>query len=133
MVSKQKARTMYQVEKFIPSECPKCRKVFGTEAIDYVLRLGDIVDGKKQIRTTKGYDIIICKHCRNETARVYLESAIFRKKEKAEQFIKEKGFTNLQKVKPMGNTNSDLIVRYKGGVSIEAITSQKIDEEKLHK
>ena len=66
-------RIMYRVEKFLPPECPKCRARFQQEGQDYNPLLGDIVNGKKTIRETRGYYIIVCSHCENMTACLPLE------------------------------------------------------------
>ena len=94
-------RKMWHVEKFLPTECPKCRKEFKNQ-IDWSLLLGDIVDGKKKIRETKGYDIINCAYCGNHTARVELESYTLSDRAKAERFLGE-GFVNLCEVKVFGH------------------------------
>lgn len=95
-------RTMWCVEKFLPTECPKCRKKFENNQSDWSLLLGDIVDGRKQIRETQGYDIITCSHCGNYTARVQLESYMLFDKAAAERLLGE-GFVNLREVKTFGD------------------------------
>ena len=109
-MSPRTRRKMWMVEKYFPPECPRCRKKFENEQKDWSLLPGDIVDGKKRVRETRGYDIIICSHCDNYTARVKLESYIFSDRAKAERFLGE-GFVNLQEVRPLGN-NKDAHMVY---------------------
>ncbi len=97
-----KTRTMYRVEKFLPSECPKCRARFIQEGHDYSRLLGDIVDGRKRIRPLVGYTIIVCSHCENMTARLNLEDWQLGDRNKAEALL-EQGFVNLQEVKAVGS------------------------------
>lgn len=95
MTAELAEKPVYHVEKFLPTECPKCRHVFSKEGADYSRLLGDIVGGEKKIRATAGYDIIICSHCRNYTARVMLESWQVGDRHQAEKLVQE-GFVNLQ-------------------------------------
>jgi hypothetical protein len=115
-------KQMFCVEKFLPPECPKCRHPFNKEVSyaivetpegylktgekidgDYTRLLGDIVDGQKVVRETRGYNIIICTHCKNHTARYPLESFQFFTREQAEKLVAEKGFVNLVTVEAVGN------------------------------
>lgn len=102
-------RKMWVVEKFLPTECPKCRKKFENNQRDWLLPLGDIVDGKKKVRATQGYDIIICSHCGNYTARVQLECCRLFDKAKAEHLLGE-GFVNLHEVEAFGDVKEARIV-----------------------
>lgn len=95
-------RKIWCVEKFLPTECPKCRKKFENNQRDWSLLLGDIVNGKKQVRETQGYDIIICSHCGNYTARVQLESYMLSDQAEAELLLEE-GFVNLCEVEAFGD------------------------------
>jgi hypothetical protein len=97
---------IYQVEKFIPNECPKCRHGFNQEGTDYARLLGDIIDGKKTVRETDGYDIIICNECQNSTARLILESWQVLEKEHAERLLKE-GYVNLREGRAFGDAIRD--------------------------
>src|SRR3989344_7128994 len=97
-----RVRKMWMVEKFFPTECPRCRKEFKNEREDWSLLLGDIVDGKKKVRETYGYDIVICSRCDNYTARVKLESYMVSDRAKAERLLGE-GFVNLREVRSLGN------------------------------
>jgi hypothetical protein len=108
------AKTMYHVEKFLPTECPKCRAPFQCESKDYGRFLGDIVDGKKQFRQTEGHTIIVCGHCENFTVRIDLESYQLGDRKKAEALLQQ-GFVNLQEVTAMGNMAVDHHVVYQGG------------------
>ena len=101
------SKTMYNVEKFLPPSCPKCRHYFADATEDYTLLLGDIVDGKKVVRETTGYDIIICNYCGNYTARVTLETYCVGDKTFAEKLVAEQGFVNLMKVTSVGNCTED--------------------------
>ncbi len=101
-MSTVKTRRMWCVEKFLPTECPKCRKKFENNQKDWSLLLGDVVDGEKRIRETQGYDIIICSHCGNYTARVQLESYRLSDRAKTEQLLRE-GFVNLHEVQAFGD------------------------------
>lgn len=105
-------RRMWVIEKFLPTECPNCRKKFENNQRDWSLLLGDIVDGKKRVRETRGYDIIICSHCGNYTARVQLESYILFNKAEAEQLL-GKGFVNLHEVEALGDVKEARIVHTK--------------------
>lgn len=126
MAEKLPRKTMYRVEKFLPPRCPKCDHVFGKEERysanlspegevtmgkkeegDYSLLLGDIIDGKKTIRQTTGYNIIICAHCRNYTARYPLEDYQLSSKEEAEKLVAEQGFQNLMECIAVGNMTRD--------------------------
>ncbi len=98
---------MFRVEKFLPPECPKCRHKFSKEGKDYNRLLGDIIRGQKVVRETTGYDIIVCKHCKNATARVMLEAYRFTHRTDAEFFLQDKGFLNLQEVEAFGNQRKD--------------------------
>lgn len=100
-------RIMYHVEKFLPPECPRCRARFQQEGKDYMRLLGDIIDGKKTIRETSGYYIIVCAHCENSTACWPLESYQVGDKNKAEALVKEHGFVNLVEVQAIGNMTRD--------------------------
>ena len=110
-------KKMYHVEKFLPPACPKCKNPFEKEVYcneegvrqdgDYTRLLGDIVDGKKTIRETSGYDIIICAHCRNYTARMPLETYCVGDKAFAEKLVKEQGFQNLTQVTSFGTMTND--------------------------
>ena len=119
-------KKMYRVEKFIPPACPKCKHPFlkevrykealdaegrviagDKEEGDWTLLFGDIVDSKKVIRETKGYNIIICAHCRNYTARMPLEEYCLGSKEQAEKLVAEQGFVNLMEVTSFGNHMQD--------------------------
>ena len=104
--SKSKPKSSWVVEKFSPEKCPKCQRIFGKEIKDYVLFLGDIIDGEKKGRETHGYDIIRCSECKNFTARFQLESYRFKEKSKAKEKMKE-GFVNLQEYHCFGNTPRD--------------------------
>jgi hypothetical protein len=102
-----KVKAMYHLEKFFPPECPKCRHKFEKQEKDWAILLGDKVDGKKTVRETIGYDIIICSHCGNHTARVPLETAkVFRLKTVRQ--LQKKGFVNLQKVQAFGNMAKEI-------------------------
>lgn len=73
-MKKPEEKIMYRVEKFIPSECPKCRHKLDRNKDDWGQVLGDIVNGEKIPRKTEGYIIIICVHCKNQTACIPLEA-----------------------------------------------------------
>jgi hypothetical protein len=98
---------MYHVEKFLPSECPRCRARFQQEGKDYARLLGDIVDGKKTIRQTQGYYIIVCAHCENMTACWPLETYQLSDRDKAEALVNDKGFVNLVQVTATGSMTQD--------------------------
>src|SRR5947207_13533022 len=104
-------RTMYHVEKFLPRKCPKCRARFNEEGKDYGRLLEDLIDGKKRIRETKGYTIIVCADCENMTIRVDLESYQVGDRKKAEALLAQ-GFVNLQEVVAAGNRAVDQHVRH---------------------
>lgn len=102
----EKSKTMYRVEKFLPPACPKCQYAFKVENTDYNLLLGDIVEGKKVIRTNEGYDIIVCVHCGNFTARLLVEAWQVGDRKRAEEFLRE-GFVNLKEVTGFGDQMQD--------------------------
>jgi hypothetical protein len=99
-------RTMYHVEKFLPPECPRCRARFQQQNVDYVPLLGDLIDGKKVVRQTEGYTIIICQHCDNYTVRILLETYQLGDRDRAEALL-EQGFANLQEERATGNMARD--------------------------
>jgi len=99
---------MYRVEKFLPTNCPRCSKQFQNEATDWSRLLGDIIKGEKVVRETQGYVIIICGECRNYTAQVPLESYQLASKEAAEKLCNEQGFVNLMTVTAYGNHCQDM-------------------------
>ncbi|OGY78596.1 MAG: hypothetical protein A3B74_04410 [Candidatus Kerfeldbacteria bacterium RIFCSPHIGHO2_02_FULL_42_14] len=101
-----KQNIMYRVEKFLPPECPKCRHVFQKESSDYTLLLGDIVEGKKVVRETVGYGIIVCSHCENFTARLPVEAWQVGDRKRATGLLNE-GFVNLKKVISIGSHTQD--------------------------
>lgn len=112
MDSNEPFMTMYSVEKFLPTKCPKCQHTFNKENEDWVLLFGDIVDGKKVVRKTSGYDIIFCSQCENYTARVMLESYTLFKAEDAQKLLAEKGFVNFCEVKVFNNPTKNRHVVY---------------------
>lgn len=99
-------KTMFRVEKFIPNECPKCRQKFLKEGKTYTRLFGDIVDGRKVVRETTGYDIIICEKCKNCTARIKLEACQLADRREAEALL-ESGFVNLHSVEAWGSDMKD--------------------------
>lgn len=99
MATEPEKKTMYHVEKFLPTECPKCRHALNSEGVDYKCLLG-------RIRETTGYDIIICSHCSNFTARVPLESWQVGDKQRAKELVQQ-GFVNLQEVVGYGTHAQD--------------------------
>ena len=101
-----RGKVMFRVEKFIPTECPKCQQLFLKEGQDYARLLGDIKAGRKMIRETTGYDIITCKKCKNFTARVMIEACQVSDRENSEVLL-TKGFVNLQEVEAFGNLTED--------------------------
>lgn len=103
-------KTMYHGEKFLPAECPKCRAKFEKQNADWTLLLGDIIDGKKVVRETTGYDIIICAHCENYTARRPMKSFSVGDKALADKLVAEEGYVNLQEVTAVGNMAKDHFV-----------------------
>jgi hypothetical protein len=108
VMAKLETKTMYHVEKFLPPECPKCQARFQQEGKDYGRLLGDIVDGKKRVRQTEGYYIIVCAHCENMTACWPLETYQLGDKKKAEALVQDKGFVNLIEVVATGNMARDI-------------------------
>ena len=102
----KQGKKMFRVEKFIPTECPKCKSPFREEARDYIRLFGDIVEGQKVVRETTGHDIIICKKCENITARVMIEACQVFDRNKAVALLRE-GFVNLQLVQAFGNHAED--------------------------
>ncbi|MDP3735237.1 MAG: hypothetical protein Q8R39_02295 [bacterium] len=106
MSVERRGKPMFRVEKFLPNECPKCRHHFLKEGEDYVRLFGDIIDGRKILRETTGYDIIICDKCKNCTARVMIEAYHVSDRTKAEALFRE-GFINLQPVESFGSHIED--------------------------
>ncbi len=100
-------KTMYRVEKFLPAECPKCRTRFQNQNEDWELLLGDVVNGRKVVRETAGYDVIVCAHCQNHTARFLLETCQLFDRRKAEDLVEKEGFVNLTEVRASGTMAVD--------------------------
>jgi ribosomal protein S27E len=114
---------MFHIEKFLPTECPKCRHRFQSEAEDWVRLFGDIVDGKKKIRETNGYLIIHCRHCDNMTAMFPLETYQLSDRKLAEEKMAKEGFVNLQVVTAVGNMAQNLhTVIAKPAIQVHAVT-----------
>jgi len=126
-------RIMYHVERFLPPECPKCRARFRQEGKDYARLLGDIIDGKKSIRETTGYYIIVCAHCENRTACWPLETYQIGDKKKAEALVKDKGFVNLVQVEARGGMTRDshAICGQVLDLRVESIKCEKENDEPL--
>lgn len=122
-------KKMYRVEKFLPPECPKCRHKFQQEGQDWCRLLGDIVNGEKVIRETKGYYIIRCTGCDNYTALFPIEEYQLSSKEEAEKLMREQGFVNLLEVTAMGSHTRDMhIVHNKeSGLRVEAVKCEAKD------
>lgn len=95
-------RVLWHVEKFIPLFCPKCNRRFSKQNEDFVLFFGDIIEGSNVPRRTPGYDIIVCKNCRNYTARVWLQYKTVETLEEARLLVKKEEFTNPQQVTGYG-------------------------------
>src|SRR5207245_9248960 len=107
-VEMMKYKTMYRVEKFLPPACPKCRRKFAKEARerhkgDYARLLGDIVKGRKKVRETEGYNIIVCSHCGNFTARYPLEANQLSSNDRANRRIDEQDRVNQIEVTAVGS------------------------------
>ena len=126
-------KTMYRVEKFLPPECPKCRARFQQEGKDYARFLGDIIDGKKTVRQTTGYYIIVCTRCENLTACWPLEMHQVGDKKKAEALVKDKGFVNLTQVEARGSMAQDrhAICGQVPDLRVESIKCEKETDEPL--
>jgi len=107
IMAERATRIMYHVEKFLPPECPNCRARFQQQGTDYARFLGYIIDGKKTVRETTGYYIIVCTHCENLTACYPLETYQISDKKKAEALVKDKGFVNLVQVEARGSMAQD--------------------------
>lgn len=128
----QKRAVKYSVEKFLPGHCPKCGHIFSQQNSDWAIFLGDIVRGKKVVRETKGYDIIVCKHCGNYTARFKLESYVVFSLEVANNFLRD-GFVNLCKVVQI---SEDVIPDYHvvsakaPDISVEGIKAGRVKRRK---
>jgi hypothetical protein len=100
-------KTMYQVEKFLPTECPKCRHPFKNGKTDWYRLLGDVIDGKKVFRELDGYHIIVCAQCNNYTAQFPIESYQLSDKAQAQKLCDEAGFVNLTEVLASGTHRQD--------------------------
>jgi hypothetical protein len=133
IVAKLAVRTMYHVEKFLPPECPNCRARFQQEGTDYARFWGDIIDGKKTVRETTGYRIIVCIHCENLTACYPLETYQLGDKKKAEALVRDKGFVNLVQVQASGNMARDIhaICGQAPDLRVESIKCQEENDEPL--
>ena len=81
--------------------------IFRQEGKDYARFLGDILAGRKTIRETNGYYIIVCTLCENLTACWPLEAYQLGDKQKAEALVRDKGFVNLVEVQATGNMAKD--------------------------
>jgi hypothetical protein len=95
-------KRLWEIEKFIPLFCPKCNRKFFKQDEDFVLFFGDIIKEDRIPRRTSGYDIIICNHCGNYTARVWLQVRTVETVEEAELLIEQEGFTNPHQVTGYG-------------------------------
>lgn len=94
----QGAKRMYHVERFMPTECPKCRHPFKNANTDWHRLLGDVIEGKKAFRELNGYYIIVCAKCSNYTAQFPIESYQLFDKAQAQKLCDEAGFVNLVEV-----------------------------------
>jgi hypothetical protein len=101
-------KTMYHVEKFMPTECPKCRHPFKNGNVDWHRLLGDVIDGKKVFRELNGYYIIVCAQCSNYTAQFPIESYQLSDKAQAQKLCDEAGFVNLTEVLASGTHCRDI-------------------------
>jgi hypothetical protein len=106
------SRTMFHVEKFLPTECPKCRHPFKKEDADWHRLLGDVLDGKKVFRQLDGYHIIVCAKCNNFTAQFPIESYQLSDKAQAQKLCDEAGFVNLTEVFATGTHCRDFHAIY---------------------
>lgn len=95
-------RELWQVEKFIPLNCPRCNHKFERQNDDYVIFFGDIIEESKIPRPTAGYDIIICQNCENYTARVWLRTQTVETLEEAQRLVATEGFVNIHEVVGFG-------------------------------
>jgi hypothetical protein len=126
-------KVMYRVEKFLPPECPKCRARFQQEGKDYARLLGDIIDGKKTVRETAGYYIIVCAHCENMTACWPLEMHQVGDRKKAEALVRDKGFVNLIQVEASGSMTQDrhAVLGQVPNLRVESIRCEQENDEPL--
>lgn len=90
-------KKMYRVEKFVPEQCPNCDQPFRWPKRDFVLYLGEIVDGQRVPFQHDLHDIIICVHCKKRTARVMLEAVRVFDQDLARALVQESGFTAFYK------------------------------------
>lgn len=118
-------KTMYHVEKFLPTECPKCRHPFKNGNTDWHRLFGDIIAGKKVFRELDGYHIIVCAQCSNYTAQFPVESCQLSDKAQAQKLCDEAGFVNLTEVLASGTHCQDFHVIFckPPGIKAEAILS----------
>lgn len=116
-------KTMYHVEKFLPTECPKCRHPFKNGNSDWHRLLGDVIDGKKVFRKLDGYQIIVCAKCNNYTAQFPIESYQLSDKAKAQKLCDQAGFVNLTEVLATGTHCQDFHAIYckPPGIKTESI------------
>jgi hypothetical protein len=130
-MAKLATRIMYHMEKFLPPECPKCRARVQQEGKDYTRLLGDIIDGRKTIRETSGYYIIVCGHCENLTACWPLETYQVGDKRRAEALVKDEGFVNLIQVQATGSMTRDThaILGQVPGLRVESIKCEEDTDE----
>ncbi len=98
MKKKIEKKELWEIEKFIPLHCPKCNRRFGKLYRDFVFFFGDIIDGKEVPRQTPGHDIIVCQHCDNHTAIVWLERRTVETEKEANLLAEKEGYTNPQLV-----------------------------------
>ena len=105
-------RTVYMVEKFVPTQCPnpKCFNEFRESGADGYFYLTYWMHEPKEvtekIRESIGgqgmpADLIVCAKCRNITLRLKLEDAILATREEAEVLLNE-GFANLREMRQSG-------------------------------
>lgn len=102
-MARKNGRPTYLVEKFVPTECPKCRRRFRVPNRDFIMLFGDIIRGKRVWRIVNWrYDIIVCSGCRNFTARVKIETRRVFNLTEAQSLVRDVGFTAIWRGRAFG-------------------------------
>ena len=123
----RKQRKAWQVEIFVPTECPKCRQKFENHGEDF-LPLFAFQRQAHGLHTI--YDIIVCTKCENQTARVKIEARHFFEKQDAEKFLKELGHGSICEVVEGGkNAEKEVRIVYPLGSGLLKVHYQGEEDE----
>lgn len=88
MPTNAKRRFVYRIEKFLPTNCPKCDGFFEREGRDYTLTTP----------SKSGTENIQCQKCGNKSPKIMLETRSCLSLQQAVTFVNKECFVNLIKV-----------------------------------